>query len=178
MINCEHSLVVLIYNLNGCVLAFCFSHYYEREWSKYDNWGRGGTVRQTDSTVGCQCSAIVSFGWINSSQIENVAWFLRCILYVYGCRLRNTRVLVIGMKGVAGEVCKNLILSGVKSVTMMDDEKACKSDLQSQYLLHPDSVGENVSGTFTIRVPTRKLYLSPLLRDRLQSGMFVAASQG
>ncbi|XP_065223338.1 SUMO-activating enzyme subunit 1 [Planococcus citri] len=57
--------------------------------------------------------------------------------------LRNTRVLVIGMKGVAGEVCKNLILSGVKSVTMMDHENVSKSDLHSQYLLHPESVGEN-----------------------------------
>lgn len=57
--------------------------------------------------------------------------------------LRNTRVLVIGLKGVAGEVCKNLILSGVKSVTMMDDEVVSESDLTSHYLLYRNSVGEN-----------------------------------
>lgn len=63
-------------------------------------------------------------------------------------RLRNTRVLVIGIRGVATEICKNLILSGVKSVTMMDPENVNKEDLNSQYFLYPGNIGENVSNTF------------------------------
>lgn len=59
--------------------------------------------------------------------------------------LRNLKVLVIGLKGVAAEVCKNLILSGVHSLTMMDPEEVAPQDLHSQYFLNPKSVGENVS---------------------------------
>lgn len=57
--------------------------------------------------------------------------------------LRNTRVLVIGIRGVATEICKNLILSGVKSLTMMDPENVNKEDLNSQYFLYPGNIGEN-----------------------------------
>ncbi|KAK7603470.1 hypothetical protein V9T40_003469 [Parthenolecanium corni] len=57
--------------------------------------------------------------------------------------LRNLKVLVIGLNGVAAEVCKNLILSGVHSVTMMDNGNVSKEDLTSQYLLYPESIGQN-----------------------------------
>lgn len=91
--------------------------------------------------MGSECAAIVSYTY--GSTLVNCE---RCCILLHSVRsLRSTRVLVVGMKGVASEICKNLILSGVKSITMMDHENVSKSDLQSQYLLHPDSVGENVS---------------------------------
>ena len=37
-------------------------------------------------------------------------------------RLRAAQVLIAGLGGLGAEVTKNIILSGVKSVTLLDDE--------------------------------------------------------
>lgn len=48
-------------------------------------------------------------------------------LYVYGHeaqqKLQATNVLLIGLKGLGVEVAKNIILAGVKSVHLLDDNK-------------------------------------------------------
>lgn len=59
--------------------------------------------------------------------------------------MRNLKILVIGLKGVAAEISKNLILSGVKSITMMDPEKVVEGDINSQYFFYPEDVGQNVN---------------------------------
>ena len=38
-------------------------------------------------------------------------------------RLRGSRVLLVGLGGLGAEVAKNLILAGVKGLTMLDHEK-------------------------------------------------------
>lgn len=38
-------------------------------------------------------------------------------------RLRASRVLLVGMKGLGAEVAKNLILAGVKGLTMLDHQQ-------------------------------------------------------
>ena len=43
-------------------------------------------------------------------------------------RLRAATVLIIGMKGLGAEVAKNIILCGVKAVTLMDHQDV--GDLQ------------------------------------------------
>lgn len=35
-------------------------------------------------------------------------------------RLRASRVLLVGLKGLGAEVAKNLILAGVKALTLLD----------------------------------------------------------
>ena len=35
-------------------------------------------------------------------------------------RLRASRVLLIGMRGLGAEVAKNIVLSGIKSLTLLD----------------------------------------------------------
>nr|XP_015196150.1 PREDICTED: SUMO-activating enzyme subunit 1 [Lepisosteus oculatus] len=45
-------------------------------------------------------------------------------------RLRASRVLLVGMRGLGAEVAKNLILAGVKGLTMLDHEQV------SHYLCH------------------------------------------
>lgn len=44
-----------------------------------------------------------------------------CVSY----RLRASRVLIVGMKGLGAEIAKNLILAGVKGLTMLDHEQVC-----------------------------------------------------
>ncbi|NXO17612.1 UBA1 enzyme, partial [Oriolus oriolus] len=57
-------------------------------------------------------------------------------LYVLGHeamkRMQTSNVLVSGLRGLGVEVAKNLVLGGVKSVTLHDPDPATWSDLASQ----------------------------------------------
>jgi ubiquitin-activating enzyme E1 len=50
-------------------------------------------------------------------------------------RMQASNVLVIGLRGVGVEVAKNLVLMGVKSVALLDDEPAVPADLSANVRL-------------------------------------------
>lgn len=58
-------------------------------------------------------------------------------------RMQNASVLISGMKGLGVEIAKNVILSGVKSVTLHDTEVVDVADLGSQFFLRESDVGSN-----------------------------------
>lgn len=58
-------------------------------------------------------------------------------------RLRASRVLLVGMKGLGAEIAKNLILAGVKGLTMLDHEQVSLEDPGAQFLIRTGSVGRN-----------------------------------
>ncbi|XP_069764034.1 SUMO-activating enzyme subunit 1 [Narcine bancroftii] len=58
-------------------------------------------------------------------------------------RLRGSRVLLVGMKGLGAEVAKNLILAGVKALTLLDHQQTTPEDARSQFLIPAGSVGRN-----------------------------------
>ena len=58
-------------------------------------------------------------------------------------RLRTSSVLVVGAKGLGAELCKNVVLAGVKSVTLLDHAHLSPSDLGNRFLVSTD--GESVS---------------------------------
>ena len=58
-------------------------------------------------------------------------------------RLRASRVLVAGIKGLGCEVVKNLVLAGINSLTMIDHENLTKEDTDSQFLAPRDKIGSN-----------------------------------
>ncbi|KAK5872579.1 hypothetical protein PBY51_013263 [Eleginops maclovinus] len=68
-------------------------------------------------------------------------------LYVLGHdamqRMGSASVLIAGMRGLGVEIAKNVILSGVKSVTVQDEGKAAWSDLSSQFFLKESDLGQN-----------------------------------
>ncbi|XP_054711827.1 ubiquitin-like modifier-activating enzyme 1 isoform X2 [Uloborus diversus] len=68
-------------------------------------------------------------------------------LYVLGHeamrRMATAEVLVCGAGGLGVEVAKNIILGGVKSVTIHDSENCEIKDLSSQYYLTKADVGKN-----------------------------------
>ncbi|XP_069062945.1 ubiquitin-like modifier-activating enzyme 7 isoform X1 [Pleurodeles waltl] len=68
-------------------------------------------------------------------------------LYVLGHdamkRMKTSDVLISGMKGLGVEIAKNVILAGVKSVTVHDEGNAQWSDLSSQFYLTNDDIGKN-----------------------------------
>uniref|UniRef100_A0A182PTB2 THIF-type NAD/FAD binding fold domain-containing protein n=1 Tax=Anopheles epiroticus TaxID=199890 RepID=A0A182PTB2_9DIPT len=58
-------------------------------------------------------------------------------------RLRAARILISGLNGLGAEIAKNVILAGVKSVTLLDDRKVTEEDFCSQFLAPQSSVGNN-----------------------------------
>ncbi|GAB2289377.1 SUMO-activating enzyme subunit 1B-1 [Dionaea muscipula] len=56
-------------------------------------------------------------------------------------RLSKAHVLVGGMKGTIAEFCKNIVLAGVGSVTVVDDTLVTEESLNANFLIPPD---ENV----------------------------------
>lgn len=58
-------------------------------------------------------------------------------------RLRNSSVLLVGLSGLGAEVAKNLMLSGLKMLTIMDDQEVIADDLCSNFLVSYESKGEN-----------------------------------
>lgn len=53
------------------------------------------------------------------------------------------RVLLVGMKGLGANFAKNLILAGVKGLTMLDPKQVSPEDPEAQFLIHTGSVGCN-----------------------------------
>ncbi|NXN91286.1 UBA1 enzyme, partial [Rhinopomastus cyanomelas] len=58
-------------------------------------------------------------------------------------RMQTSNVLVSGLRGLGLEVAKNLVLGGVKSVTLHDPHPAGWADLASQFYLREEDVGQN-----------------------------------
>lgn len=57
-------------------------------------------------------------------------------------RLRMSSVLVVGASGLGAELCKNIVLAGVKSVKLLDHTLLTPVNLASRFLGHTD--GANV----------------------------------
>lgn len=68
-------------------------------------------------------------------------------LYVLGHdamrRMANSDVLISGLGGVGVEIAKNVILGGVKSVTLHDDTNCTVADLGSNFYLTEKHIGKN-----------------------------------
>ena len=58
-------------------------------------------------------------------------------------RMARSSVLISGLKGLGIEIAKNVILSGVKAVTLHDTEQVAVTDLGSQFFLRESDVGTN-----------------------------------
>ncbi|XP_054265584.1 SUMO-activating enzyme subunit 1 [Macrosteles quadrilineatus] len=58
-------------------------------------------------------------------------------------RLRAATVLLIGLKGLGAEFCKNIVLAGIKSITLMDDKNATEEEKFSQFLIPREKLGSN-----------------------------------
>ncbi|EDV28670.1 uncharacterized protein TRIADDRAFT_51819 [Trichoplax adhaerens] len=58
-------------------------------------------------------------------------------------RLRDAKMLLVGLDGLGAEVCKNVVLTGIKSLTLLDDQCSCEDDRMVQFLIPPDCIGQN-----------------------------------
>ncbi|XP_039821320.1 SUMO-activating enzyme subunit 1A-like isoform X1 [Panicum virgatum] len=53
-------------------------------------------------------------------------------------RLSKAHVLVCGLNGTTTEFCKNIVLAGVGSLSLMDDHMVTEDDLNANFLIPPD----------------------------------------
>ncbi|KAF9360509.1 SUMO-activating enzyme subunit 1 [Mortierella sp. AD094] len=58
-------------------------------------------------------------------------------------RMRNASILIAGMRALSNEVCKNIILAGVGSITLLEHETVTEEDIGAQFLLRQEDVGRN-----------------------------------
>lgn len=99
-------------------------------------------------------------------------------LYVLGHdamrRMASSDVLISGLGGLGVEIAKNVILGGVKSVTLHDESVCTIADLSSQFYLSENSLGHNRAeaccqqlAELNNYVPT-SAYTGPLTDDYLK----------
>ena len=74
--------------------------------------------------------------------------------------MAKSPVLISGLKGLGIEIAKNVILSGVKAVTLHDTEAVTLADIGSQFFLREADVGTNRA----VACYKRRLRLRMLLR--------------
>lgn len=58
--------------------------------------------------------------------------------------MRNTKILIVGMKSLSNEVVKNTVLAGVGGITILDPEQVDPKDLGAQFFLRESDIGSNV----------------------------------
>lgn len=59
-------------------------------------------------------------------------------------RIRTANILLITLRGLGNEIAKNLVLSGVGSLTLLDDAQIQAKDLGAQFLISEESLQQNV----------------------------------
>jgi len=84
-------------------------------------------------------------------------------LYVLGHeamkKMQSSDVLISGMGGLGVEIAKNVILGGVKSVTIHDAAKVTHTDLSSQFYLSEADVGKNRAEVSTPKLAELNSYV-------------------
>ncbi|MCJ1416049.1 hypothetical protein MMC32_002384 [Xylographa parallela] len=58
-------------------------------------------------------------------------------------KLRNANILLVGMKALANEIAKNLVLAGIGSLTVVDDQLVTEDDLGAQFFISEQHIGLN-----------------------------------
>jgi ubiquitin-like 1-activating enzyme E1 A len=60
-------------------------------------------------------------------------------------RMRSSRVLIVGIQATAAEICKNLVLTGIGSLVVLDDQTVTNRDLPGQFFLTRENVGQKMT---------------------------------
>jgi len=103
-------------------------------------------------------------------------------LYVLGKeamdKMAASNVLVSGLGGLGVEIAKNVILSGVKSVTLQDTKPTTWDDLSSQFYLRKADIGKNRAEQSLKQLSELNPYVSvftstePLSSELISKGQF------
>ncbi|XP_033749897.1 ubiquitin-like modifier-activating enzyme 6 [Pecten maximus] len=77
-------------------------------------------------------------------------------------RMANASVLVYGMGGLGIEIAKNIVLAGIKSLTIQDERTATAADLGVQFFLTEEDIaqGKNRAAASEVRLAELNPYVS------------------
>ena len=91
-------------------------------------------------------------------------------------RMQASNILICGMGGLGVEIAKNVVLGGVKSVTIHDTENVTYEDFSTQFFLHESDIGKNravatqsLLAELNTYVPVHVLPSRPLNVENLKS---------
>jgi len=102
-------------------------------------------------------------------------------LYVMGregqARMAQSNVLIVGLNGLGVEIAKNVILAGVKSVTLHDPTPTTWLDLSAQFYLSEDDLGQGRAAACVTKLAELNPYVRVTERSKeaLASEAFLAS---
>ncbi|KAI3337345.1 hypothetical protein HD806DRAFT_528915 [Xylariaceae sp. AK1471] len=67
-------------------------------------------------------------------------------------KISAANILLISTKALANEIAKNLVLAGIGSLTIIDDQLVTEADLGAQFFLSQENVGQNRAEAAAIQV--------------------------
>jgi ubiquitin-like 1-activating enzyme E1 A len=70
--------------------------------------------------------------------------------------MRNAKILVIGLKGVATETIKNIVLAGIGKLVVVDVEDVSERDLGAGFFFRDEDVGKKVRTSVFLGVGSRQ----------------------
>jgi ubiquitin-activating enzyme E1 len=92
-------------------------------------------------------------------------------------KMASSKVLISGMRGLGAEVAKNVILGGVKAVTLHDTEAVAVADLSSHFYFSDADVGKNRAEVSCAKLAELNSYVSVTsCADRLDADLVKAHS--
>ncbi len=103
---------------------------------------RGYTIANSDSGALKPSRGILIY-WSDAIVESWKYWYE---IYAYH-RMRKSRLLLIGVNGLANEVAKNLVLAGIGRLTLADGQTVKAQDLGAQFFLRESDIGKNVCST-------------------------------
>jgi len=59
-------------------------------------------------------------------------------------KIRTANILLVNLKALGNEIAKNLVLAGIGSLTIIDDNPVTEDDLGAQFFISSDDVGSSV----------------------------------
>ncbi|CAH1797332.1 unnamed protein product [Owenia fusiformis] len=135
-------LILLVLNGTNQICAFIFIREYCLLWKNPTKfWKRSTTIK----IAACKKPRIEDYVETMSGEdivIDDSLYSRQ--RYVLGDsamqRMARSNVLLSGLGGLGVEIAKNLVLAGIKSLTILDDKKARYSDLGTQFFLHESDV--------------------------------------
>ncbi|KAI8953973.1 hypothetical protein F4801DRAFT_68347 [Xylaria longipes] len=67
-------------------------------------------------------------------------------------KIQAANILLVSMKALANEIAKNLVLAGIGSLTIVDDQVVTEADLGAQFFLSQENVGQNRAEAAAVQI--------------------------
>ncbi len=87
-------------------------------------------------------------------------------------KLKNLKVLIVGMRGLGIEIAKNIILSGVKEVKILDNNETLINDLGNNFFLSEENIGKQRDISCLSKLKELNSYVKvDIFRDNLEENI-------